>query len=345
MSHAPTSPIRLGIVGCGAVVREAHLPAIKAVPGVQVAMLCDRQPEIAELTAQEFDLTCPIVESVTDLIGNVDAAIVAVPPRWHAPVAMELLAGGVDVLCEKPLAVTAEVGRQMVDCAERHGRILAAALMMRFFPQNELMRRVIDEGELGDIQEVVAEDGALLDWPMATNSYFDRANTGGGVLFDYGIHTLDRLLWLFGTPSELTYEDDAYGGFEANARLSGQLQIAGATVPARLDFSWSHHLPRSIKVVGSRATAEAFISDPQNLSLTRHTRGGPLSMVVQSSVPWGRLGAYRAQLVDFIEAVRLRRQPHVSARSAIVGLEVIEAAYAVRQHMSQPWLQRKADHR
>ena len=310
-------------------------------PDVEVAVLCDRQAENARLTALEYDLKCPVVTSHTELIGKVDAAIIAVPPRWHAPVAIDLLSGGVDVLCEKPLAITVADGARMADCARRHDRVLAVALMMRFFPHNHVLRSLVLDGELGDIREVIAEDGAPLDWAMATNSYFDRDNTGGGVLFDSGVHTLDRVLWMFGGLGGIAYEDDMLGGFESNARLTGQMQIAGRAVPALLEFSWSHRLPRSIKVVGSTATAEAFIADPRTLTLTRSTARGPLRMVVQCADRWAPTGHYQAQLADFVEAVRTRRAPFVTADSALLSLEVIEAAYRVRAPIAQPWLARR----
>lgn len=333
--------LRVGLVGCGAIVRAAHLPALMGNPDVEVAVLCDRQAENARLTALEYDLKCPVVTSHTELIGKVDAAIIAVPPRWHAPVAIDLLSGGVDVLCEKPLAITVADGARMADCARRHDRVLAVALMMRFFPHNHVLRSLVLDGELGDIREVIAEDGAPLDWAMATNSYFDRDNTGGGVLFDSGVHTLDRVLWMFGGLGGIAYEDDMLGGFESNARLTGQMQIAGRAVPALLEFSWSHRLPRSIKVVGSTATAEAFIADPRTLTLTRSTARGPLRMVVQCADRWAPTGHYQAQLADFVEAVRTRRAPFVTADSALLSLEVIEAAYRVRAPIAQPWLARR----
>ncbi len=332
--------VRLGVVGCGAIVREAHLPAVVAHPDVEVTALCDRERANARMTAHEFDLHCPIVTSASELVGKVDAAIVAVPPRWHAPVAIELMTAGIDVLCEKPLATTVEDAAAMAACARDHRRVLAVALMMRYFPHNEVLRQLVVDDELGEIREVVAEDGAPLDWAMAANSYFDRRNTGGGVLFDSGVHTLDRVLWLFGPLTSLGYQDDAFGGFESTARLTGELTIAGRAVPARLEFSWSHRLPRSIKVVGSLATAEAFISDPRTLTLTRASRRGPLTMVVQCAATWAPTGHYRAQLADFVAAVRERRAPFVTAESALASLAVIADAYRQRTPLPQPWLDR-----
>lgn len=342
MSTSPHSdpPLRLGIVGCGAITREAHLPVIAGNRDVELAVLCDRDRRNAAQAARESGSDADITTEPAALEGRVDAAIVAVPPRFHAPVAIQLMEMGIDVLCEKPLAITVADGRRMAEAARASGRVLAVALMMRFFPHNRWLADLVADGEIGEVREVIVEDGAPLDWPMASNSYFDREATGGGVLFDTGVHLLDRMLWLFGDLEDIAFEDDAFGGFESNARLTGTLRFDGRPVPARLEFSWSHHLRRSIRVVGERGTLEAATSDPRTLVLHRETRRGPMEMRIACAPHWDGRGHYRAQLADFIGAVRERRDPFVTAESALNALQVIETAYARRRPMAQPWLPR-----
>lgn len=305
---------------------------------VEVTVLCDLDRDNATLAARESGLDVPITTNLADLAGKVDAAVVCVPHRFHAPVALQLFEMGIDVLCEKPLAPTVADCKQMDEAARRSGRVLAVALMMRFFPHNRWLVDLIEEGEIGLVREVIVEDGAPLDWPMASNSYFDRNVTGGGVLLDSGVHLLDRVLWLFGDLADLAYEDDSFGGVETNARLSGTLDVGGRKVPARLEFSWSHRLRRSIRVVGERGTLEAFTSSPRTLTLHRPTRRGVAEMHVSCADKWDARSHYRAQLTDFIGAVRDRRPPFVTAESATRSLAVIEQAYARRTPMAQPWL-------
>lgn len=334
-------PVRLGIVGCGAITREAHLPVIIGDRRVDLAVLCDRDRGNATHAAHASGVDAEIATDIAELAGKVDAAIVAVPPRFHAPIAIQLMEMGIDVLCEKPLAITATDGRKMVDAARRTERVLAVALMMRFFPHNRWLADLVEEGEIGEVREVIVEDGAPLDWPMASNSYFDRNATGGGVLFDSGVHLLDRVLWLFGDLGDIAYEDDAFGGFESNAKLTGTLQIGGRAVPTRMEFSWSHRLRRSIRVVGERGTLEAHTSDPRTLTLHRSTRRGPMEMQILCAKRWDGRSHYRAQLNDFIGAIRERRAPFVTGESALQALSVIETAYARRTSMAQPWLARR----
>ena len=330
-------PIRIGIVGCGAVTRECHLPALGNIPGVEITVLCDRAEQNALTAKGEFGLAARVTRDPADLKGQVDAAIVAVPPRFHAPTTMELLAAGIDVFCEKPLAVTVAEGEQMVAAAAQHQRHLAVGLMTRFEGSNALLRKFLHDPLLGEVREVIAESGTQLAWAMVSNAYYDKAQTGGGVFFDAGVHLLDRVLWLFGDLTDVEFEDDSYGGVESNARLRGQLTLQGRAVPCRMAFSWTHALANCIRVVGTGATLEARLKDPNTLYVTRQIAGEDVQMLVPA--PDKPLGVYQKQLDDFIEAVRTRRAPFVTGASAVKSLQLIEKAYSVRRRLAQPWVE------
>ena len=276
-----------------------------------------------------------------DFRGQADLALVAVPPRFHAPIAIELLEMGIDVLCEKPLATTVADAERMIATAEKSGRILAVGMMSRFNRNNDILRALVRGGELGEILEVVAEFGAPLDWAMTTASYYDRANTAGGVFFDAGVHMLDLVLWLFGEIRDIEYEDDSYGGVESNAELRGVLTIDGRDVPCRFTFSWTHHLTNGIRVVGSAATALARWTDTNTVHVSREIGGEPLNLAVTAQR--GGHGAtsnpYRDQIRDLVESVQTRRAPFVPASTTVETLKLIERAYSVRKPMAQPWVE------
>ena len=267
-------------------------------------------------------------------------AIVAAPPRFHAPITIQLLEMGIDVLCEKPLAIGAADGQRMAETARRTGRVLAVALMMRFFPHNQWLKDLVETGEIGEIQELIVEDGAPSTGRWRQTVISTGTRPAAGSCSTSGCTYLDRVLWLFGDLGDLAYEDDSFGGFETNAQLSGVLRIVGRPVPTRMTFSWSHRLRRSIRVVGERGTLEASITDPRTLTLHRTTRRGPMEMQIRCADRWDARSHYRAQFADFLGAIRERRAPFVTAESALHALAVIEAAYARRTSMAQPWLAR-----
>jgi len=338
-SSTATAPLRLGIVGCGGIVREAHLPAILATPGLKVTGLCDAKLRNATLTNAEFQLGAAVVSSPAGLAGVVDAAVVAVPPRFHAPVTIELLQYGIAVLCEKPLATSVADGQKMLETADRAGRVLAVGFQQRFHPNNQLLREVLASNWLGEIQEVNAEFGGVLDGFIGSPTYVSRAMTGGGVLFDMGIHLVDRVTWLFGELREITLEDDSYGGIETNASLRGQLTIHEKRVPCSMAFSWTHRLSNRILVRGSKAAVEVRLAEPTQARLLCDLAGHQRTLLLEAEAVPANFNPHTAQMQDFAAAVRERRAPLVSGRSALCSLVVIEQAYRVRRRMRQPWVE------
>jgi predicted dehydrogenase len=334
-------PIRLAIVGCGAITRASHLPSIKRLPDFQVAVLCDTNTRSAELVRAEFDLNCEVTARVADLKGKVDAAIVATPPRFHAPVAIQLFEMGIDVMCEKPLATSVAEAERLVAVAEKHGRILAVGLITRLHPNNDVLRDLLNDGLLGEIRHISVEFGAQLDWPMSSDAYFRPSTTAGGVLFDAGVHFIDRMVFLFGDLSDIAMWDDSYGGFESNALMSGVLRVNGRQVPCSAAFSWTHQLNNSIRVTGDLAAAEVRMSDPDNVWVekTIGSKRREISISSGMSGSTGSVDPYRAQLADFAESVRTHKPPFVPGSTAILSLRIIERAYSVRQRLPQPWVE------
>jgi predicted dehydrogenase len=331
--------VRLAIVGCGAVTREYHLPTLLSLPRVEITGLCDNAVDNALLARSECNLDARVTHAPAELEGIADAALVATPPRSHGALTRQLLAMGMDVLCEKPLAPTSAEGEAMVEAAARAERLLGVGLITRYHANNLVLRKILEDGLLGQIQEIVAESGAPLDWVMTTASYYSRESTAGGVFFDAGVHLVDRILWLFGMLQGISYEDDSFGGMESNARLSGTLLVQGRSVPCRMGFSWTHELANAIEVVGSTGTATLGLSDGDAVVVRRQIAGEPMDLRISRPASRGpETSVFTRQWEDFLDAIETRRPPLMSAESALPALRLIERAYAGRRTMPQPWV-------
>lgn len=343
-----TKPLRLGIVGCGAVAQLCHLRALAALPQYEVVVLCDRKDEIALAAKLKFGLRAATTTRLEDLAGRVDAAIVCVWPRDHLQVTRELLASGIDVLCEKPVATCAADATIMADLAEQSGRIVAVGQWCRCLKSSWLLRRLLALGILGDIVEISAAFGSVLGWPMSSDAYFDRRLTPGGVMYDAGIHAVDLVVWLFGEISRIGFQDDALGGVEANGILRGVIEIDGRPVPCRIDASWTHDLGNRVRVVGTRGEAEATFGRSDDVSLGLSAAGDRINMQVPPDgldTPFTSSNPYAAQLENFALAVQTRGQPVTPVRSTLLPLRIIETAYAIREPLEQPWVTSRAPFR
>src|SRR5581483_2265235 len=117
--------LRIAILGCGAITKSRHLPAVLAHPDAQLAALVDTDTERAAALARLNRVQCRITADYRSVLGEVDAIINALPNSLHAPVIMEALNAGVHVLCEKPLATTSADARACCELATQKNLVLA----------------------------------------------------------------------------------------------------------------------------------------------------------------------------------------------------------------------------
>jgi len=168
VKEASIRPVRLGIVGCGVVTGSYHFPALAKISEIDVVIQCD--PNLKNATDLKTRLAplAEITANAKDLVGKVDAALVAAPPRFHAPISIQLLEAGIDVFGEKPLALTVDEAKKMVEAAKQNDRHLAVGLCKRFEPNNLTLLKLIQDRCLGEVREINAEFGNAQNWPMPT---------------------------------------------------------------------------------------------------------------------------------------------------------------------------------
>src|SRR4051812_33651475 len=125
------TPVRLAIVGCGAIAELGHLPGAALCPDVEITLLVDRDEQRARALAERFGIA-RVETDFARVADQADAACVALPPHLHRVSAETLLGAGVHVLMEKPLATKLTDGDAMVAAARAADRVLAVAMMRRF---------------------------------------------------------------------------------------------------------------------------------------------------------------------------------------------------------------------
>jgi predicted dehydrogenase len=326
--------IRVAIVGCGAVTELGHLPASRWVEGATVVALVDKNLPRARALAKTFGV--PRASATTEELGDLaDAAIVALPHALHCSVGTALLRRGLHVLVEKPMALTGVECEELIAEAERSGRVLAVGLMRRFASWARLIKSMIETDLLGPVQRLEWIDGAKFSWPAASDAPFRKDLAGGGVFIDTGAHALDAALWWFGPVRRFDYFDDQEGGVEADCDLHLTFESG---VTGRFQFSRTRDLGNCIMVRGERAVLEV---EPY-LSRTRLYLGGQTirGATTPSDNP-ADLGEYvtlmHASFQDWIDAIRLGREPAVTGAEARKSVELIEDCYRNRQPLHEPW--------
>jgi hypothetical protein len=141
--------LRLGVVGGGAVLERYHIPAINAVPEVVRSIVVDLDGERARRVAHRYGF--PISSSeLADVARHADVAIVLVPNGLHASVACELLAQGIHVLCEKPMARSSAECLAMIEASRRGHAKLCIGHNRRFQQHMKLAKQLIGKGLIGE---------------------------------------------------------------------------------------------------------------------------------------------------------------------------------------------------
>lgn len=132
--------------------------------------MADKNIQRVKELANKFD-TNSISDDYKQVIGKVDAAILAVPHHLHNPIAIGLLNNGIHVLVEKPMALTLAECNSMISAAEQGGANLAVGLVRRFLYSHQFVKKIISANFLGKIRSFDVSEGSIYNWPVASNFF------------------------------------------------------------------------------------------------------------------------------------------------------------------------------
>ena len=327
--------MKVAIIGCGAVTEKNYLPALQQINEIEVTFLVDKNYSRAMILASQYNVPY-VSDNYMDIIGKVDAAIVALPHSLHAPVSIALLRQGIHVLVEKPMALNKEECNAMISAAEEGKSILAVGLMRRFLHSAQWVKAILDIGLLGKIETFDFREGNVYNWPVTSDSFFRKEIAGGGVLIDTGAHTLDLLLWWLGEVEEYEYYDDNYGGVEADCKLHLTLKSGAKGI---VELSRIRNLRNTCIIQGTNGKIEVslrsnrIIAEPEKI-LDYEVNGLRGNNLPEQSV----IDLFVAQLKDWINAIKTKNQPFVSGQEGSKAIALIEACYRSRKLLSFPWM-------
>ena len=192
--------LRVGLIGCGAIAENKHIPAIAANRDKAVlAAVSDALPGRAAQLASRLGGGVAAYEDYRELLldPDIDVVHVCTPNATHAEISIAAMEAGKHVLCEKPIAQSSESAREMLLAAKRTGKTLSVSFQNRFREDSQAIRSACERGMLGDIYFAKAHAvrrKAVPTW----GAFLNKSHQGGGPLIDIGVHALDLALWLMG---------------------------------------------------------------------------------------------------------------------------------------------------
>jgi predicted dehydrogenase len=297
--------IRTAVVGAGSFGRH-HLRILSQSPGAELAGVVDSDIQRASAASAQYG--CPAFGSLSELAGQIDAAVVAVPTAAHADVGCPLLESGIDVLVEKPIAPDVASARRLVDTAARAGRILQVGHLERLNPAVQALKKMMTIPLFFEIHRL---------------SLFSPRSLDVDVVLDLMIHDLDIVLDLIGAmPEEIRA-----AGIKV---LSDKVDIANV----RLAFPGGCIANLTASRVSTERVRKLRLFQPHQYVSLDYQKQEAVAFTVSGGqqigfqpLTVGKDEPLRLEIESFLEAVRDRKQPAVSGgeglRALDVGLQIL----------------------
>ncbi len=282
MANSKVEKVGIGVVGVG--IGRLHLQGYAMCPEAEVVAVCDANEERAKATAEEFKIPNVYTDYEKMLAcEGIDAVSVCTPNFLHTPMTIAAFEAGKHVICEKPLAMTAADGEAMLAASKKAGKLFMTAFNNRFRGDTQILKKLIESGELGDIY--YGKTGWLRrkGIPGMGGWFTTKSKSGGGPLIDLGVHMLDLAMWLMGNPKAVTvtgstYAEfgpkgegqstygltaDASGGFDVEDLASAFIRMDnGATLT--LEASWATQIQEEVlytTLMGTKGGADVNPAD------------------------------------------------------------------------------------
>jgi predicted dehydrogenase len=318
---AVSSRTRIGVVGLGQMGRY-HTGAYRAA-GADVAVVCDADLARAAAFGHEHDV--PYCTSFDQLLATpgLNAVSICTPPHLHLPMVRAAIDGGLDVLCEKPLAGTLRDGRALAELVSPK-RIVMLCFFHRFHEPIVRLRAMLTEGDLG--QPLFMRNRFALDMRADRRPWiWDPLQAGGGAVLNTSVHSIDLFRFLIAEPLTVAARMRPIPT-EASLEQDAVLLIEGARGgPSAVLEAASYAVEResALTLETDRAVAEVGWNPP-SLRIRRHDDDGWTVVPIAASSSVTRI---QAGIDHFLSCLAERRQPHAQVADGVRALEVAEAAY------------------
>lgn len=327
--------VRIGLIGCGGMMKSHAAGISSLVSQVQVTAVCDVILERAEDVASVLDNPYVTTDYKT-MLDYVDAVLVVLPHDLHFECGMFFARHKKHILMEKPLCNTEEECLRLIETCEEEGVVLMCAYPVRYWPGIVKLKELVDSGEYGKIiqMSIWTEQLTVTD----ELGWGSTARLGGGQFFSHGCHYVDLMLWFLGNPIKgmhfgtrigtpwllkegtsaaiFAFENGAIGYHGASwgargSRLGYDFQIQ--TEKALLEYD---HIEGTVKVYGENVIHEPGKSTPS---------------AANYKLIWRREGdeskETQYEIAHFADCILAGVKPLTDPYSALQGLRVIWKMY------------------
>jgi myo-inositol 2-dehydrogenase/D-chiro-inositol 1-dehydrogenase len=326
------SVLKVGLMGCGRIAKAVHFPVLTHLPDVQLVALAEADPERlkkASLFAPKA-ITCDGYKKLLEM-KEVEAVIICLPNNLHAEAAIASLESGKHIYLEKPLAMTLEEGRKVLQAWQKASTVGMIGFNFRFHPLYKAVGQAIQSGRIGDLVSI----RSVFSTATQCSPPWEGSHQTGGTLLDLASHHVDLIYFFLGQEVQNVWAavkppDDA-------ATL--QLQLINGLLSQSF-FSWNAIEEDRFEFYGRRGklAVDRYLS--LDLEFTDPIRSfDRLKRLWQWIRSFGRVPyalnkvfspihepSYRAALQHFVTAVRTNRPASPDLMDGYHSLKIIKAA-------------------
>ena len=324
--------IKIGIIGCGAATDRYYVPAFKKYPQfIKNLYLVDNNKIQAEKMAVKLG-GGEVIDDYRRIIDEVQGAIIVLPHFLHHSSSMDFLKAGINVLCEKPLAMSSKGAREMIQTAKEMNVSLCVNNTRRMFPSFKKVKEIINSGQIGPLISIKYYEGNSFDWPSSTGFYVDPKVSSKGVLLDIGAHVLDLICWWVGTKPELIEcRDDSFGGPESVSRMKA---IANG---CKIDVFLNRlcDLDNHYQITGELGTIEGQLYEWNKLKVKMNS-----GKIVEYDLKpkFKSFPEFIHPIVDnFFSTINGKESPLIAGDDVLNSIQFIEECYSNRYRFELPW--------
>lgn len=227
--------LKVAVIGTGSI-SESHIHGYLRNPNVELYAFCD----ISEKRLQEMGEKYGVTRLYTDKdamlaeLPEIDAVSVCTWNSAHAPCTIAALKAGKHVLCEKPMAISAQEARKMLDTAREAGKLLMVGFVRRYGNDCRILKEFVDQGYFGDIYYSKAtylrRNGSPGGW------FGMKEFSAGGPLIDLGVHVIDLTRYVMGNPKPVSVYGTAFHKLGDRRNLKDEKAYTAASATGKEPF-------------------------------------------------------------------------------------------------------------